>query len=147
MPCVFLRELQFITVSLFICNSCISWSTRFVSLKLRVRFSIFDSVLFYQSLYFCSAKFMDSLTLNVIKASHSYALRPLIVKLRQEVLKFNDICLSWSSPRPVDKFFTFRTLRKFWNRQFFSIVTFKWIFDIPLLINLFISSIELKNIH
>ena len=39
------------------------------------------------------------------------------------------------------------TKSKFSERQFFSIVTCKWIFDIPLLINLFISLIKLKNIH
>ena len=36
---------------------------------------------------------------------------------------------------------------KFWERQFFSIVTFKQICYISLLINLFIILIELKNIH
>ena len=36
---------------------------------------------------------------------------------------------------------------KFWERHFFSIVTFKKMFDIPLLINLFIPLIKLKNIH
>ena len=33
------------------------------------------------------------------KATHSFAPRPLIFKLQQEVLKFNDICVSWSSPK------------------------------------------------
>ena len=33
------------------------------------------------------------------KATYSYAPRPLIFKLQQEVLKFNDICLSWSSAK------------------------------------------------
>ena len=49
---------------------------------------------------------MDSLTLkchnsfqnqNDRKATHAFALRCLIFKLQQEVLKFNDICLSRSS--------------------------------------------------
>ena len=39
-------ELQLITVLLLICDSCMSWSTSFASLKLGVRFSIFDSALF-----------------------------------------------------------------------------------------------------
>ena len=34
-----------------------------------------------------------------IKAAHSFAPRPLIFKLKQEVLKFNDIYMSWSSPK------------------------------------------------
>ena len=33
------------------------------------------------------------------KATHSFAPRPLIFKLQQEVLKFNDICVSWSSTK------------------------------------------------
>ena len=63
---------------------------------------------FYYSLYFCSIKCMDTLTLkrhnsfqneNNRKATHSFASRPLILKLQQEVLKFHDICVSWSSPK------------------------------------------------
>ena len=51
---------------------------------------------------------MDSLTLKLHnsfqnyddrKATHSFAPRPLIFKLQQEVLKFDDICISWSSPK------------------------------------------------
>ena len=49
------------TVLLLICDSYTNWSTRLVSLKLCVRFSIFNSVLF---LYFCSTKYMDSMTLK-----------------------------------------------------------------------------------
>ena len=49
---------------------------------------------------------MDSLTLkchnsfqneNNREATHSFAPRPLIFKLQQEVLKFNDIFVSWST--------------------------------------------------
>ena len=46
MPSFFFRKPRLITVLLLICYSYVSWSTRFVSLKLRVQFSIFDSVLF-----------------------------------------------------------------------------------------------------
>ena len=50
---------------------------------------------------------MDSLTLKrllpfkikVRKKQHSFAPRPLIFKLQQEVTKFNDTCVSWSSPK------------------------------------------------
>ena len=51
---------------------------------------------------------MDSLTLkrhnsfqNEIngKATHSFAPRPTTFKLQQEVLKFSDICVNWSSPK------------------------------------------------
>ena len=50
---------------------------------------------------------MDSLTLkchnsfqneNNRKATHSFAPRPLSFKLQQELLKFNDMFVSWSSP-------------------------------------------------
>ena len=33
------------------------------------------------------------------KATRSFALRRLIFKLQQEVLKFNDICVIWNSPK------------------------------------------------
>ena len=73
----------------------IIWA-RFVSLKLCVGFSIFNS-----------AKCMDSLILNVIisfkikiiEKPHSFSLRTLIFNLQQEVSKFNDVCVSWSSPK------------------------------------------------
>ena len=51
---------------------------------------------------------MDYLTLkchnsfqneNYRKATHSFAPIPLMFKLQQEVLIFNDICASWSSPK------------------------------------------------
>ena len=42
----FFPELQLITVLLSIHNSYVRWSARFISLKLCVGFSIFDSVLF-----------------------------------------------------------------------------------------------------
>ena len=50
---------------------------------------------------------MDSLTLkrhvsfqnkNNRKATQSFAPRPVIFKLQQKVLKFNDIFVRWSSP-------------------------------------------------
>ena len=44
--------------------------------------------------------YKDSLNLKTHrKIAHSFAHRPLIFKLQQEVLKFNDICVSWSSPK------------------------------------------------
>ena len=86
----FFRELQLIPVLLLIHNSYTSRSTRFISLKLC---GIFH---FRFRLYFCSAKSTDSLTLkrhnsfqnkNKRKAIHSFAPRPLIFKLQQEVWK------------------------------------------------------------
>ena len=51
---------------------------------------------------------MGSLTIKSLKSlqnknnripTHSFATRSLIFKLQREVLKFNDICVSWSSPK------------------------------------------------
>ena len=104
----FFRELQLITVLLLICNSYISWTTKFISLTLCVGFSILDSVSFLLNFIFCSTKSTNSLNLNRhnsfqnknnTKATHSFAPRPLISQLQQEVWKFNDICVSWSSPK------------------------------------------------
>ena len=36
---------------------------------------------------------------NKRKGTHSFAPGPLSFKLQQEVLKFNDICVTWSSPK------------------------------------------------
>ena len=94
---------------LLICDSYMSSNARLVSLKLCVGFSIiFDSASFYYSLYFCLTKCMDSLTLkrhnsfqneNNRKATNSFAPKPLIFKLQQEILKFIDIFVSWSSSK------------------------------------------------
>ena len=58
--------------------------------------------------------------LNIRKATHSFAPRPLIFKLQQEILKFNDICVSWSSLKTD-------LMTKIENRSFenVSAVTFK----------------------
>ena len=70
---------------------------------------------------------MDSFTLkrhnsfqnlNNRKATHSFATRPLIFNLQQEVLKFNDICLSWSSPK-TDLVTNFLNLE---NRSFENVI-------------------------
>ena len=36
---------------------------------------------------------------NNRKDTQAFFPRPLMFKLQQEVLKFNDICVSWSSPK------------------------------------------------
>ena len=47
-------------------------------------------------------------------------------KLQQEVLKSNDIYVSWSSPK-TDLEINFLNLenRKFWERRFFTVVALK----------------------
>ena len=102
---------------------------RFDSLKLFVGFSIFDYGSFLLKFIFLFSKMHGLFNLKYHnssqnqnrKATHSFAPRPLIFKLQQKVLKFTDICKSWSSPksdRPGDKCFKLRKL-KFWERQFF----------------------------
>ena len=61
----FFRKLQLITVLLLICDSYMSWSTEFVSLKLCAGFSIIGSIpllFFYifSCLDFCATKCMNS---------------------------------------------------------------------------------------
>ena len=46
---------------------------------------------------FKTSQFLSKLKYR--KATHSFAPRPLNFRLQQELLKFNDICLSWSSPK------------------------------------------------
>ena len=60
----FFREFQLIAVLLLICDSYMNWSIIFVPLKLRVGFSIFDSVSFLLKFIFFSTKYMISLTLK-----------------------------------------------------------------------------------
>ena len=88
------RELQLITLLLLICNSYTSSSKRFISLKLCVRFSIFDSVSFLLLFIFFSTKSMGSLTLkrhnsfqnkNNRIAAHISVPRPLTFKLQQRI--------------------------------------------------------------
>ena len=122
MSSFYFYELQLITVLLLICDSYMSWSTRFVSLKLFVGFSIFDFVPFWMYGLFD------------FKATHSLAPRRRIFKLQQEVLKFSDICVSSSSPK-----LTWRQIFRKSKFENVSVVSFKLIFDIPLLNNLFIS--------
>ena len=83
-----------------------------------------------------------------IMKTHAFAPIPLIFKLQQEVSRFNDISLSWSSPKSdLETNFLNLENRSFQYVTFFSMVTLKYIFGIPLLISLFISLTEPRNIH
>ena len=132
MPSFFFRKLQFITVLLLICDSYMSWSTRFVSLKLCVGFPFSIPFCFYQSLYLCWTKYMDSLTLkrhnsfqnkNNRKATHSFAPRSLSSKLQQKVRKSKDICMSWSSPKTDMETNFLNLYNQSLSTSLFSIVT------------------------
>ena len=81
------------TVLLLICDSYKCWSTRFVSLKQCVGFSIFDSVLFllkFMVLFHRMQGLFDFKTsipfkIKIIENPHSFAPRPLTFKLQQKV--------------------------------------------------------------
>ena len=113
MPFIFFREHQIITVLLLIRNTY-----RAYQLKRKVHLSktvcgifhfwfrlVFIKVYIFVFLF---NKSIDSLTLkrdnsfqnlNNRKVTHSFAPRPLIFKLQQEVWKFNDVYMSWSSSK------------------------------------------------
>ena len=101
----FFRELQLVTVLRFICDSCMSWNTRFVSLKMGVGFSFFNSFPFLLKLWFLFNKMCGPwfskfpFKIKIVEKPHTLYPRPLIFQLEQEVLKLNDICVSWSPPK------------------------------------------------
>ena len=99
---------------------------RFVFIKVYILFNKVNKLFYFKSSLFFSK-------LNNRKVAHSFTSRPLIFK-QQEVWKIDDICVSWSLPK-TDQVTDFLNLenRSFWKCQFFSIVTFKKIFGIPLL--------------
>ena len=107
MPSFLSYVLQLITVLLLICDSYMSWSTKFVSLELCVGVSIFNSSLFLLVYIFARQNAWVLWLQNVIipfkiktiEKPHSFAPSPLIFQLQQEVLKFNNICVSWRSPK------------------------------------------------
>ena len=134
MPSFFFRELKLITVLLLICDSYMSWSTRFVSLKLCRDFPFSIPFRFYQNLYYCSTKCMDSLNLkrhnsfqNKIMEKPPTVLLPDLWFLScKKSFKIQWYLLELEFPKNWvgEKIFKLRK-SKFWERQFFSVVTFK----------------------
>ena len=115
----FFHELQLIRVLFLICDSYMSWSTRFLSIKLCIGFSIFDSVSFLLKFKFLF-KCMDFLTLqchnsfqkyNNRKATHSFAPKLLIFKLSPNTSKTG----SYFTIGEVVCAFLFRTTCWPWN--------------------------------
>ena len=81
-------------------NSYMTWSARLVSLKVCVGFSIINFLLFLLKFKFLFNKNhgrFDIETSYFLSKTHTFTPRPQITKLQQNVLKFNDILLSWSS--------------------------------------------------
>ena len=132
MPSFFFHELQLITVLLLICDSYMSSSTRFVSPKLCVGFSIFNSVSFLLKFYFCLTKCMHSLTLNrhnsfqnSFKSHRQFCFQTSDFQVATRSFKFNVIYVSRSFPK-TDLVINFLNPK---NRRFenVSIVTFKYL--------------------
>ena len=97
MSSFFLSEVQLITVLLLICDYCMRRRTRFISLKLCVGFSVFDFESFLLKFIFLFNKMHE--LCKIIEKLHTILLPDLIFKLQREVLKFNVVCVSWSSPK------------------------------------------------
>ena len=116
-----------------------SWGTRFVSLKLCVGFSIFDSASFLLKLIFLFNKmhrlfdFTTTKFLSKLKQYSDFQVATRSLKI-QWYLRELELSRNW----PGEELFKLRELKS-WVHHSFSIVTFKEIFDIPLLITLFIS--------
>ena len=104
-PSFFFRELQLITVLLLIWHSYMSWSTRFVSLKLGLGFSIFDSVPFLLKFIFLFNKIhrlfkTSPFKMKIIEKLHTVLLPDLwFLSCKKKFWKLHNICVSWSSPK------------------------------------------------
>ena len=99
----FLGVLQLITVLLLTWDFYMSWSTRLVSLKLFRIFNFWLPLVFIKFYNFVqqNAWLFDEHHISFQnkknrKAIDSFAPTSLISKLKQKVLKLNDICVSWS---------------------------------------------------
>ena len=104
-PSFFFRKLQLITVLLFNLRFLYELKHKVGLSKTVCRIFHFQFRFVFIKVYVFLTKCMDSLTLkrhnffknwNNRKATHSFVPRPLIFKLQQEVLKFNDIIMSRS---------------------------------------------------
>ena len=88
-------------------DSYMSWSTRFVSLKVCVGFSIFYSVsfllkfifLFNKKLELFDFKVIIPYKIKIIENHAQFYSQFSNFKLQQELWEFNDICVSWSFPQ------------------------------------------------
>ena len=125
----FFLKLQLIRVLYLICSLYTSWSTTFISLKVRVAFSIFNSTfifVFIKVYIFVQQKDHNSVqNKKSIKSNHSFAHRPLTFKMQPETMDLETIFSNLEIPS-----FEYVTS--------FAFVTFKWILNTLLLNNLFI---------
>ena len=119
----FFRKLQIIEVLLLIRNCYTRWSTWLISLNCMCNFPFSISSRFYETLYFCSMKYMDSLTLK----RHNSLQKIKIIEKWHTVLfpglwflSCNKKFENW----PGDEIFVL-LISKFWVFYFFWVATFK----------------------
>ena len=96
----FFRELQHITILLLIRNFYTTWSTRFISPRVCVEFSIFDSISFLLkfTLLFDKTYGLFDFEISQFLSKKKVKEKPHTV-LQQEIWKFSDVCLTWGSPK------------------------------------------------
>ena len=124
----FISRVQLITVLLLINNYYTTWNISFISKKLCLRSSIFDSVSLLLIFIFLFNKnhtlwLWESMILfKKINTTATHSLS-FFFKLQQKNWRSNDICASWT-PWPKDEILSFLK-STFWACHFFSIGTFK----------------------
>ena len=104
-------ELQLITVLLLICDSCLNWSTRLISLKMCVEFSIFDSASFLLKFMFLFNKkhwlfsfLIITFKIKTVEKTSSFNSSTMIFRLQEEIANLiKSAWVGWSSPKTDPK--------------------------------------------
>ena len=104
-------ELQLITVLLLICDSYLNWSTRLISLKMCVEFSIFDSASFLLKFMFLFNKkhwlfsfLIITFKIKTVEKTSSFTSRTMIFRLPEEIANLiKSAWVGWSSPKTDPK--------------------------------------------
>ena len=104
-------ELQLITVLLLICDSYLNWSTRLISLKMCVEFSIFDSASFLLKFMFLFNKkhwlfsfLIITFKIKTVEKTSSFTSRTMIFRLQEDIANLiKSAWVGWSSPKTDPK--------------------------------------------
>ena len=119
-------ELQLITVLLLICDSCLNWSTRLISLKMCVEFSIFDSASFLLKFMFLFNKkhwlfsfLIITFKIKTVEKTSSFNSSTMIFRLQEEIANLiKSAWVGWSSPK-TDPKTNFLNLEN-WSFEYFA---------------------------
>ena len=119
-------ELQLITVLLLICDSCLNWSTRLISLKMCVEFSIFDSASFLLKFMFLFNKkhwlfsfLVITFKIKTVEKTSSFNSSTMIFRLQEEIANLiKSAWVGWSSPK-TDPKTNFLNLEN-WSFEYFA---------------------------